>query len=56
LFSTNPFALTTTLFDVAPDGRRFLMSRPIGAEEQRVDEVILVQNFFGELKARVKPK
>ena len=56
LFSTNPFALTQTLFEVAPDGRRFLMSRPIGAEAQRVDDVILVQNFFQELKAKVKQK
>ena len=55
LFSTNPFAIISTLFEVAPDGR-FLLSRPIGAEEDRADEVILVQNFFEELKAKVKLK
>jgi serine/threonine-protein kinase len=55
LFSTTQLAFPTTSFDVAADGRRFLLSRPFGAEEQR-DEVIFVQNLFEELKARVKPK
>ena len=56
LFSMNPFAFTTTLFEVSPDGRRFLMSRPVGAQTQAVDELILVQNFYEELRTKVKPK
>ena len=43
------------VYDVSPDDQRFLMTRPIGAEEggERSASVILVQNFFEELKARV---
>jgi serine/threonine-protein kinase len=40
-------------FDVAADGR-FLMVRGVGAAVRRPDELILVENFFDELRAKVK--
>ena len=43
-------------YDVAPDSERFLMARPNQfSNESDVDpiQLILVQNFFEELKARV---
>jgi hypothetical protein len=36
---------------VTPDDQRFVMIRSLGAEE--VDELIVVENFFEELKAKV---
>ncbi len=38
-------------YDVAPDDNRFLMIRVLPGEEDR--RMILVQNFFEELKAKV---
>ena len=38
-------------YDVAPDGRRFVMIRSAGKPR---DELIAVENFFEELKASVK--
>jgi hypothetical protein len=56
LFSTQPFAAyLTAAFDVAPDGR-FLFLKDIRSGPQRDDELIVVQNFFEELKARVPRK
>jgi serine/threonine-protein kinase len=46
----------SVLFDVSPDGKRFLFSRGVGSGVQKPDEVVLVQNFVEELKAKVKPK
>ena len=43
-------------FDVSPDGKRFLFSRRVGSGVQQPDELVLVQNFTEELKAKVKPK
>ncbi|MHB1095944.1 MAG: protein kinase domain-containing protein [Gemmatimonadaceae bacterium] len=42
-------------FDVSPDGQRFLFSRAAAgaARGDRGDELIVVQNFFAELKAKV---
>ncbi len=37
-------------YDVAPDGQRFVMIRNPRAEE---GELIVVENFFEELKAKV---
>jgi len=55
LFNAVAYTVRTTSFDVAPDGR-FLMVRQIGAGGPKADELILVQNVFEELKAKVKPK
>jgi serine/threonine-protein kinase len=56
LFSALPFApIATNYFDVSPDGRRFLFSRAKnGGGAPRSDNLVLVQNFFEELKARLK--
>ena len=56
LFSAAAFGpLTNNQFDVAADGRRFLFTRDVsnsaGGTEQ--DDLVFVQNFFEELKAKV---
>jgi Tol biopolymer transport system component len=53
LFSTAEYVSTPAwrTYDVSPDGRRFVMMRP--TNEAR-DELIWVENFFEELKAKVK--
>ncbi len=38
-------------YDVTPDDQRFVMIRNRGAEEE--NELIVVENFFEELKAKV---
>ena len=43
-------------FDVSPDGQRFLMTRPVGVTAQRPDELVVVQNFFEELRTKVPVK
>ena len=40
-------------WDVTPDGRRFLLTRPIELPPQPPSQMILVQNFGDELKRRV---
>ena len=42
---------TRTLYDVTPDDQRFIMIRDAGGGEAA--EVILVENFFEELKEKV---
>ena len=53
LFSTQGFrsSITHQQYDVTPDDQRFVMIRNRGAEE--AGELIVVQNFFEELKAKV---
>ena len=44
-------------YDVSTDGQNFLMGRPAqfgGASGGNSVELILVQNFFEELKARIR--
>jgi Tol biopolymer transport system component len=53
LFAGQAYGAQGTEFDVSPDGQRFLMTRPAGAAVQRADELIVVQNFFEELRGRV---
>jgi Tol biopolymer transport system component/tRNA A-37 threonylcarbamoyl transferase component Bud32 len=52
-FAFGPLSIHT--FDVSADGQRFLFSRVVGgvAAEARGDELVLVQNFVTELKAKV---
>ena len=38
-------------YDVTPDDQRFVMIRNLGRQE--VSELIVVENFFEELKAKV---
>ena len=42
-------------YDVAPDGRRFLMVQQKDRPAMRVAEMIIVQNWVEELKQRVRP-
>ena len=54
LFAAGEYASSAAWgFDVGASGR-FLMSRPAGGGAARADEVILVQNFFEELKAKMR--
>jgi hypothetical protein len=53
LFSASPFVIGNNagVYDVSPDGRRFVMIRPAtGAGES---ELVVVQNWFEELRGRV---
>ena len=55
LFQTEPFWLDDSgpgvpQYSVSPDDRRFIMVRPIGKGDS--DRVIVVENWFDELKAR----
>jgi dipeptidyl aminopeptidase/acylaminoacyl peptidase len=53
LFPASPFVIGNNVgvYDVSPDGKRFVMIRPAtGAGES---ELVVVQNWFEELRARV---
>jgi len=57
LFSTVPYSPVTQYpFDVGADDRRFLFSRPVGNQTMRPDELIVVENFAEELRAKVRAK
>jgi eukaryotic-like serine/threonine-protein kinase len=43
-------------YDVAPDGRRFLMVQQKDRPAMRVADMIIVQNWIEELKQKVRPK
>ncbi len=43
-------------YDVHPDGKRFLMTRAAGAAGLQRDQLVIVQNFFRELRAKVPRK
>jgi serine/threonine-protein kinase len=49
----NVFSGNTSVYDVTPDGRRFVVMRPAPGEAE--PELVVVQNWFEELKARVGP-
>jgi serine/threonine-protein kinase len=55
LFPAEQYLQGLSGFDVHPDGKRFLMTRPVGSAP-KADELILVQNFFEELKAKAPAK
>jgi len=57
LFSALPYVLVPTRrsYDVTPDGRRFLMMRRVGTPAAPVASLIVVENFFEELKAKATP-
>lgn len=40
-------------YDISPDDQRFILVRTVGTEEAAPAPLILVQNWFEELKARV---
>ena len=43
-------------WDISPDGRRFLVVMNTAAKLSPVTEMILVQNWFEELKAKAPVK
>ena len=53
LFDLEPFAGSPPDYDVAPDGKRFLMIKESESDENASIELILVQNWFEELKRLV---
>ena len=55
LFTTDPFGAGNLAigYDVHPDGKRFVMLRQVGSTARR-DELILVENLFGELEAKTR--
>jgi eukaryotic-like serine/threonine-protein kinase len=58
LFNAAAYApLAPNLFELHPDGKRFLFSRIIGSGSAGDvgDELVIVQNFLTELRARVPP-
>jgi len=56
LFSMERYGGAGNMFDISPDGRRFITTRPVGTLTQRPDELIVVQNFFEELRAKAPVK
>jgi serine/threonine protein kinase/Tol biopolymer transport system component len=57
LFALNAYApITNNLYDVGADGQRFLFSRAAGSGGDAPDELVIVLNFFEELKATVATK
>jgi len=54
LFAAADNSALTSGYDVSRDGRRFLMARPVGRNAKNTDELVVVQNFFTELKAKVR--
>ena len=56
-FFLKNLALTgTRVYDVTPDGKRFLMTEDKARPPLKVTEMILVQNWFEELTRRVPTK
>ncbi len=55
LFSTQPYRADVfhRMYDVAPNDQRFVMIRVQGEGVQDDVELIVVENFFEELKERV---
>ena len=54
LFTGNYAVRNGRMYDIAPDGQRFLMIKPAQTTEQGLgNQVILVQNWFEELKRLV---
>jgi serine/threonine-protein kinase len=51
LFSIQPFLFIG--YDPSPDGQRFLTVRAVGADLTRPPELVVVQNFVEELRAKV---
>ena len=48
-----PTPVTYPNYDVAPDGQRFLMLKPVEQEQAAPTQINVVLNWFEELKRRV---
>ena len=57
-YFTNPAGLSARMYDIAPDGERFLMIKnPPGADQTAASaNLVVVQNWFEELKRLVPVK
>ena len=57
LFS-GPYPRPTPIrgYDVSPDGRRFIMIKPVEEEEKRPDMIEIVLNWTEDLKAHMLPR
>ena len=53
LFTGNYPTLPGRNYDLSPGGQRFLMAKEGGATEETRQEIIVVQNWFEELKRLV---
>ena len=54
LFTGSYEVLSGRMYDIAPDGQRFLMVKPVETTEGgRENQVVLVLNWFEELKRLV---
>ncbi len=53
LFSDNYSVRLGRMYDVAPDGRGFLMIKPVATDGLAGSQVVLVQNWFEELERLV---
>jgi len=55
LFSVEPYAMDSvyTLFDISPDDQRFFMVRPAGGGGGTAPALILVENWFEELREKM---
>ena len=57
LFSFTSLGLATDEFvplhDISPDGRRFIALRAVGATGDDVQQLVVVENFFEDLRAKV---
>jgi hypothetical protein len=45
--------LTFPNYDVSPDGQRFLMLKPTEQNQAAPTQIVVVQNWFEELKQKV---
>jgi hypothetical protein len=48
-----PSVTTPPNYDVSPDGQRFLMLEPDEQTSSSVTQIVVVQNWFEELKQKV---
>jgi Tol biopolymer transport system component/predicted Ser/Thr protein kinase len=51
--SYEPMPRGAANYDVSPDGQRFLMLKPVGSAEAAPTQIVVVQNWFEELKQKV---
>lgn len=56
LFTGNYFRAWDRNYDISPDGQRFLMLKEVGQTEETEIRLVLVQNWFEELKRLVPPE
>jgi hypothetical protein len=56
LFDFTPYSnavSTGRMFDISPDGKRFLMAKPVGSVTATRPSIVVVSHWFDEVKARM---